>query len=198
MKRTDALVVVLVTLALPIATTAAASEPLTSPLSAEGGQMPAPPAPGPAHELLKSDAGDWDAVVETFGVPGGPVTSKGAEHSELACGGLCLVTAFKGELMPGVVFEGRGLMTYDPAQKKYIGSWTDSFSTGLSRTEGTFDPATKTFNGLMEGPGMTGEVVKMRSSVDYSKPDTRVFTAYGPGPDGKEAMAMRSTYTRRK
>src|SRR5215218_7506937 len=67
----------------------------------------APPKPGPEHELFKNDAGTWDAVVEMMGAPGAPpMKSTGVETSVLGCGGLCLVTDFKGEMMPGQMFEG--------------------------------------------------------------------------------------------
>lgn len=45
---------------------------------------------------------------------------------------------------------------------------------------------------------MTGEVVKMRTVVEYPTPTTRVMTAFGPGPDGKEAQMLKITYTKRR
>jgi hypothetical protein len=71
-------------------------------------------------------------------------------------------------------------------------------SAGLSINEGTYDPATKKVTGSMEGPGMAGEIVKSRTVVEYKGTDSRVMTAYTPGPDGKEMQSMRITYTRRK
>ena len=56
-------------------------------------------------------------------------------------------------------------------------------------SESTYDAAAKTMTGWMEGPDMTGKVTKMKSVVDYKNADTRVFTMYGPGPDGKEGWA---------
>lgn len=47
-------------------------------------------------------------------------------------------------------------------------------------------------------PDMTGKVVKTRSVVEHRADGTRVFTAYAPGPDGKEMQVMRIAYTRRK
>ena len=70
-------------------------------------------------------------------------------------------------------------------------------STGLSLSESTWDAATKTMTGTMEGPDMTGNVQKMKSTVEH-KAGTRVFTMYMPTPDGKEVMGMRITYTKRK
>jgi hypothetical protein len=166
---------------------------------AQSGQQPPMPKPGPHHELFKMDAGTWNATVEMTPGPGAPpMTSKGIEVNTISCGGLCLITTFKGEAGPGVPFEGHGIGTWDAAKKKYVGSWTDSMSQGIAHGEGTFNEATKEFTGSMEGPDMTGKVVKMRSIVQYKPDGSRVMTSYGPGPDGKEVQMMRITYTRQK
>ena len=163
-----------------------------------GGQMPPTPKPGPEHEVLKLEQGVWSAVVEFSPEPGKPpVQSKGVETNTIGCGGLCLVTDFKGELAPGMAFEGHGIATWDAAKKKYIGTWMDSMSATLSASEATYDAAAKRMNGSMEGPDMTGKVVKMRSTSDL-KDGQRVFTMYGPGPDGKEVQVMRIVYTKQK
>lgn len=162
-------------------------------------QGPPPmPKPGPEHEVFKMDVGTWDAVVEMTPAPGAPVSkSKGVETNRIGCGGLCLISDFKADIM-GMPFEGHGVSTWDPAKKKYIGSWTDSMSTGLAIGESTYDAKTKKWTGMMEGPDMTGKVVKSRSVGEMPNPNTRVFTMYSPGPDGKEAESMKITYTRRK
>jgi Protein of unknown function (DUF1579) len=159
--------------------------------------MPPPPKPGPEHALFKEDEGTWDASIEMF-MPGQstPMVSKGVETNIVGCGGLCLITDFKGDMM-GQGFHGHGTATYDVGKKKYVGSWTDSMSTGLGITEGTYDPAKRTFSGWFEGPDMTGKVMKMRNVTEYKDKNTRVFSMYGPGPDGKEALGMRITYTRK-
>lgn len=162
-------------------------------------QMPPMPKPGPEHQVLAMDAGTWDAVVETMQAPGGPtMTSKGSEIGTVGCGGLCLVTDFNAELMPGMPFSGRGMTTYDPAKKKYVGSWTDSMSAGLLLSEGIYDPAAKTVTSWMEGPDMTGAVVKSKSVTQHTDADHRVMTMYMTGPDGKDMQTMKISYTRRK
>jgi hypothetical protein len=161
------------------------------------GQGPPLPKPGPEHELLKVDVGTWDATVEVSMAPGAPpMTSKGVEVNRLGCGGLCLITEFKGEMMGGE-FLGHGVMTWDVVKKKYVGSWTDSMSGGLATTEGTFEPGAKRFTGTMEGPDATGNVMKSRSVVEYTQ-DGRVMTAFAAGPDGKEMQVLKITYKRRK
>ena len=162
-------------------------------------QEPEMPKPGPEHKLLEKDAGTWDASVEMFGPPGSPaMVSKGVETNTIGCGGLCLISDFKGELAPGQPFHGHGTTTWDPAKKKYVGTWTDSMSSGMSLGESVYDPAKKSITGWLEGPDMTGKVVKSRSVVEYKDADTRVFSMYQKGPDGKEALGLKITYKRRK
>ncbi|MBK5295980.1 MAG: DUF1579 domain-containing protein [Vicinamibacteria bacterium] len=161
--------------------------------------MPPMPTPGPEHAVLKMDEGTWDAVIELAGPPGAPaMTSKGVEVDTIGCGGLCLITDFKGEMMPGMTFHGHGTTTYDTVTKKYVGSWTDSMSAGLAISQGTYDPATKKASSTMEGRDMTGAMVKSRGVAEYPDADHRVMTMFAPAPDGKEMQVMRITYTRRK
>ena len=155
------------------------------------------PKPGPEHKLFDMDAGTWDATVETFMAPGAPpMTSKGTETNTVGCGGLCLISDFK-SLMAGAPFHGHGTAAWDPAKKKYVGTWTDSMSAGISTSESTYDPATKTATGWMEGPDMTGKIVKSKAVAQYKDANTRVFTMYTAGPDGKEVPSMKISYTRK-
>ena len=155
------------------------------------------PKPGPEHKVLEMDAGTWEATVEMF-VPGAakPEVSKGTETNTIGCSGLCLISDFKSTMM-GAPFHGHGTTAWDPAKKKYVGSWTDSMSTGLSTSETTYDAATKTSTGWMEGPDPTGKVVKSKGVVQYKDANNRVFTMYMVGPDGKEVPSMKISYTRK-
>jgi Protein of unknown function (DUF1579) len=130
--------------------TVAAAVIVTAAPGAAGAQMP--PPPGPEHQIFASDAGTWDAVVEMTIPDGSTMRSTGVQEDTLACGGRCLVTAFQSEMMPGTTFEGRGVTTWDGAKKKYVGAWTDSMSSGMGVSEGTYDAATKTVTSSMEAP----------------------------------------------
>lgn len=154
------------------------------------------PKPGPAHEVLKADVGVWDATVESWPNPGGPpMTSKGTETVALV-GGLWMVSDFKADLM-GMSFEGHGVTGWDPGKKKYVGTWVDSMSSGISLSESDYDPAKKTMTGLFEGPDMNGSVQKMRAVTEWKDADTRVFSMYGLA-GGQEQLGLRITYKRRK
>jgi hypothetical protein len=167
--------------------------------AARAQEMPPMPKPGPEHAVLKMDEGTWDAVVEISGPPGTPaMTSKGVEVSTVGCGGLCLITDFKGDIMPGVPFQGHGATTYDTVTKKYVGSWTDSMSTGIAMSEALYDVAAKKMTGTMESRDTTGAMVKSKSISEYKDADHRVMTMFVSLPDGTEMQTMRITYTRRK
>jgi hypothetical protein len=157
-----------------------------------------PPPPGPEHQVLASDAGTWDAVLEMTAPDGSTMRSTGVQEDTLSCGGRCVVTAFKSEMMPGTTFEGRGVTTWDVVKKKYVGAWTDSMSSGMGVSEGTYDATTKTLTSFIEGPDMTGAVVKTKSVLQYPDADHKVMTMFMTGPDGKEAQSMKISYTRRK
>ena len=157
-------------------------------------QMPPMPTPGPEHEMLKKDVGTWDATVEMFMAPGAPPSvSKGTETVTML-GGFWQLTEFKSEMM-GQPFEGRGATGYDPAKKKYVGTWVDTMTPGYYTVEGTYDAATKTMTAVMEGPDPSGAVMKTKETTEWKDADTRVFTMYAP--DG-QTVGMRITYKRRK
>jgi len=157
-------------------------------------QGPPMPQPGPEHELLKKDVGVWDATVEMFMDPGAPpAVSKGTDTVTML-GGFWQLSEFKSEMM-GQPFEGRGTMGYDPAKKKYVGTWVDTMTPGYYTVEGSYDAATKTLTATMEGPDPSGHAAKTKETTEWKDPDTRVFTMYAP--DGK-AVGMRITYKRRK
>lgn len=156
------------------------------------------PTPGPEQALFRMDEGAWDATIELTppGIPA--MTSTAVETNTLGCGGLCLITDMKGELMQGMAYHGHGLTTWDSVAKKYIGTWTDSMSIGLATAVGTYDAAAKKMTTTMESREAGGALVKSRAVSEYPAPDRRVMTMFTTGPDGKEVQMMRITYTKRK
>ena len=166
--------------------------------AASAQQGPPMPKPGPEQEPMKMDVGSWDAVVEFVMAPGAPPqTIKGVEINRMGCGGMCLITDFKGE-GSGMTFEGHGVMVWDNLKKKYTGAWADSMSAGPSMMEAAYDAATKKWSGTMEGPDMNGQITKTRNAVEWKDANTRVMTAWATGPDGKEVQVMKITYSRKK
>ncbi len=161
--------------------------------------MPPMPKLGPEQAVLKSHVGTWDATIEMWTDPSQPpTTSKGVDTTVLGPGGFSVLTDYQGEFM-GAPFTGHGVMTYDAARQKYVGTWLDSMTAGIGISHGTYDAAKKTMTDSMEGPDLTGKIAKMKTVTEWKDADTRVFSMYNPvGSDGKEAVGMRITYQRRK
>lgn len=51
---------------------------------------------------------------------------------------------------------------------------------------------------MIDGPGPDGKPTKIKAVTQYKDDDTRVFTMYMKGADGKEVPSMRISYKRRK
>jgi uncharacterized protein DUF1579 len=154
--------------------------------------------PSTEHTGLRRAEGTWDASVEiSTGPPGtAPQVSKGVETNRLCCGGLWLVTEFKSN--PGSPpFEGHGITGFEPARKKYISTWVDSDLTTPMTSEGSYDATgnTLTMRGSMTSKGKT---LQWRDVEVWKDDDTRQFTVFMRGPDGKETPSLNINYTRRK
>lgn len=174
--------------------------PETKPQAAAQKETGAPEQskPGPEHAVLAREAGTWDAAVEIrMGPPGAlPQISKGVEISRLCCNGLWLIKEFRSDpAYPS--FEGHGVAGYDPVKKRYTGIWVDSDLNTPMISEGTYDAASKTMT--WQGSVLSGGKEMRFREVDVWKDEnSRQFTMYMPGPDGKEAAGLSISYTRRK
>ena len=102
------------------------------------------PKPTPEHERLAKGVGTWDATIKSWmqGPDAEPMVSKGVEMVKLMPGGLWSLSEFHGKF-GDADFHGAGQTGYDPAKKKYIGTWVDSMETSITMMEGDFDPQTK-------------------------------------------------------
>ncbi|AMV29603.1 hypothetical protein VT84_34735 [Gemmata sp. SH-PL17] len=147
------------------------------------------PKPGPEHEILKKQEGNWDLVMK-FG--GGE--SKGTVTYKMDLGGLWLSGALESELF-GTKFQGRSLETYDAAKKKYISVWTDSMSTQPMVMEGTYDKDKKTLTLTGEHPGQDGKPAKWKSVTTLTDDNTINFSMFVG--DDKEPM-FTIVYKRKK
>jgi hypothetical protein len=102
------------------------------------------------HELLKKDVGTWDTAGKIWPGPGAePIVSQGQETYELLPGGLWLVSRFEGTT-DGMPFASAGMWGYDPAEKKYLGTWVDSMTPRIMTFKGDYDP--QTVNGSCSRP----------------------------------------------
>ncbi len=156
--------------------------------------------PGPAHKVLETKIGKWSGTVKMF-MPGAPAPheSKFTSEAKWIMDGRYVEETVVGETPMGP-FNGKGTTGYDNIKKKYVSTWVDNNGTGIHFSEGTYDPATKTFTFSGECPdSMMSKYVQGGRMVDKMiDNDHGTAQAFGPGPDGKETIRMEITYTRAK
>ena len=162
--------------------------------------------PGAQHKLLAELVGTWDYTTKMWMAPGAPpMETKGKAVREAVLGGRYFIAHASGPMeMPGAdgkmqnfEFKGMSVDGYDNVKQKFVSTWIDNMGTGIMISEGTYDPASKTFtyHGTMEMvPGMKSE---MRETIKVVDADHHTFSFYEMR-GGKEALTMELNYTRRK
>lgn len=147
----------------------------------------------PEHAHLKQYLGTW--TTETTWSEG-DVEHKSAGTATFTevYGGRYVKSEMQGEMM-GAPFTGSMLIGYNKNQKKFEGTWIDSWSTQVFMFTGTADSTGKviTTTGMMDDP-MTGQSM-MSKQVTTFKGDVMTFEMYGTH-DGHEMKMMTITYTK--
>jgi hypothetical protein len=156
--------------------------------------------PGPEHQGMAANAGTWTATVTMWQAPGAPPQiSQGTSKRRMALGGRVMVDEWTGTMM-GMPFEGLGTTGYDNASKKWWGTWSDNFSTGVMTSSGTCDADPKKgckYTGSFIDP-ITGKESKNRMNVAWPSPDEERMEMFMTGPDGKEFKGMEIVAKRSK
>ncbi len=158
------------------------------------------------HKLLAQLAGTWTSDVTMWMAPGAPaMKSKGTVVREPIMGGRYFAADFTGTMkLPGedgkmkdFDFKGTSIEGYDNVKKKFVSTWCDNMGTGIIMSEGTYDPATKTFTYSAEMEMMPGMKTKVREVVKIVDANHHSFEWY-EDRGGQEAKTMEIDYTRGK
>ena len=162
--------------------------------------------PSENHKLLADLVGSWDCKITFWMSPGAPPTvSLGTAVRKSVMDGryFILDTASKMD-MPGpdgkmhpVDFKGMQVDGYDNAKEKFFATWIDNMGTGLLVSEGSYDPASKTFTYHLEEEMVPGTKTKVRETVKIVDKDHHLFEWY-EDHGGKEEKTMEITYARQK
>jgi hypothetical protein len=167
--------------------------------SASAQEQPEFPGPEKEHQWLKKFVGEWTTTSKA---------SMGPEQPPMECSGT-IESRMIGEFwvvnemqsMPqGVPMRGVQTIGYDPARKKYVGTWVDSMMNHLWLYEGTVDEAGNKLTLEAEGPNFLadGRVTKFRDAYEFKTPDHIVITASMLGEDGKWITFMTGDSKRTK
>jgi len=151
------------------------------------------------HRFLHQDEGTWTADMKIWvaGPDADPIATKGKEVNTLVLNKLWVASQFEADFF-GQKFSGAGTFGYDTQKKKYVGTWVDTSTPGLTVMEGDYD---KTKNELVMYSKMfdpaVGKELPSKHVTKYEGKDRRVMTMYSK-PDGKDEFVktMEIIYTR--
>ena len=154
-------------------------------------------APGEPHKTLQRMVGKWEVEMKSWMAPGQPPSeSKGSAEVKPILGDrfveMKLSTTFMNK-----PFDGVGVTGYDNTKKKYVGTWMDSMSTGILRSEGTADPTGKVITASLVGSDpLTGKESHTRIVETWDSGDKKFVEEFYEKKGGKEVKTMEVTYTK--
>ncbi len=171
--------------AIPTLLVAAGALAVAAVRPAVTGQEPIQPTEH--HEGLLTKVGEWEGTLTTA-MPGMPENSTAARETVEPVGALWIQSRFECNL--GMPYVGTGCTGYDPAKKKFVGTWIDNFDTYLALMKGDLDPETGAIVMHWEGPNpVTGELVHHRS-VNVGRKDSYTSTFFMGEGEGVKYMVI--------
>jgi len=158
------------------------------------------------HKLLTDLDGNWNYTIKLWMNPdpnAKPEESKGTAVRKSLMDGRYSTLDVTGKMeMPGpdgkkkeMTFKGHGIDGYDNVKKKFVGSWVDNMGTGIMFSEGTYDPATKTFTYTSEFEPMPGMKQQIREVIKVTDNNHHTLEWY-ENRGGQEVKTMEINYTR--
>ncbi len=156
--------------------------------------------PQEEHKWLEQLVGEWTYESEATMEPGKPPMKCSGTESVRSLGGLWVLCEGRGDMPDGGQATAIITLGYDPAKKRYVGTFVGSMMTHLWLYEGTLDPAGKRLTLDTEGPNWTapGKMARYQDIIEIKSADDRVLTSRLLGDDGKWHTIMRANYQRSK
>lgn len=112
--------------------------------------------PQKEHLWLHRLVGDWTYEIEACMKPGEPPQKLKGSETVRSVGGIWIVCEGQGEMPGGGMATTILTVGFDPAAKKFVGSWIGSMMTYLWHYEGTLDAAERVLTLNCEGPIFDG------------------------------------------
>ena len=153
--------------------------------------------PSNEHRWLAKLVGEWTSEAR-MSMGAEAQTCRGSE-SVRTLGDLWVLCEGTGD-MPGCG-TAKMLMTlgYDPAKRRFVGTWVGSMMTHMWVYDGTLDASQRILTLESEGPSMTGDgkIGRYRDVIELKSNDHRTLTSHAQGPDGSWQSFMTAEYRRR-
>jgi hypothetical protein len=154
--------------------------------------------PQKEHQWLKKLVGEWTSEAEMSMEAPSAEKCRGSE-SVRTLGDLWVLCEGTGEMPGGGTAKMLMTLGYDPAKKRFVGTWVGSMMTHMWVYEGSLDATQRILTLESEGPGMAGDGTtwKYRDVIEFKSDDHRTLTSNAQGKDGKWQQFMTAHYRRR-
>ncbi|HJZ89397.1 MAG TPA: DUF1579 domain-containing protein [Gemmataceae bacterium] len=156
--------------------------------------------PKKEHQWLQKLVGEWTSEMDAAMGPDKPAEKCTGTDSVRSVGGVWVVCEGRGEMPGGGAAITLMTLGYDPARKKYVGTFIGSMMTHLWVYEGEVDATGKKLTLDTEGPDFVkeGKTTKYKDVIEFTSDDHRTLTSHMLGDDGKYHQFMTAHYRRRK
>ena len=129
------------------------------------------------HKMLKLDEGVWNANVTMWRCPGTDPIHSTAKETNTMLGELWSVGTMESSY-GGEPYVGQAVLGYDPVLKKYVGTWIDNLTPGITHMQGDYDAKTKTLTLFYPVTREGGTTQERKNVMVYKDKNTREFTAF--------------------
>lgn len=153
---------------------------------------------GDQHKQLEAFVGEWTTTCKMRFTGEAPwEESAGTCTAKMVLDGRFLHMEHKGTMM-GQPHVGISTTGYDTMKGKFVSTWMDNMCTGITMSEGTYDPSTKayTYHTQMPCPMKEGDTIKVRYVIKMDGKDKFTFEWFET-QDGKEVNTMIISYVRK-
>jgi len=151
------------------------------------------------HAWLQQFVGEWTAKSEATMAEGAEPMKMESTESVRSLGDLWIVAEGSASMM-GMPVSTMMTLGYDPAKKKFVGTWVDSVQTHMWIYEGELDAARKVLTLSTTGPSFDdpSKTSKYRDVIEVADADHKVLTSAVQGADGAWTTFLRAEYSRKK
>jgi hypothetical protein len=156
------------------------------------------PDPSNEHKWLHELVGQWDYEHEAGADDQGqPIKLKGTQTIR-KLGELWIIGEGDGKTSDGQVAKSMITLGYDPAAKKFVGTFIASMMSNLWPYEGTLDEATDRLTLESEGPSfeMDGTIAKYQDVIEIVNSNHYRMISYIQSPTEEWQQFMVADYTR--
>ena len=154
--------------------------------------------PQQEHQWLQQIVGEWTSEMEATMAPGQPPAKFSGKDRVRSLGGLWVICEGEGEMPDGDT--GYTIMTlgYDPAKKRFVGTFIGSMMAGMWLYEGQLAGNVLTLD--TEGPSFAdpNKMAKYQDILEIVGPDHRILKSRTLGEDGAWTEFMTANYRRTK